>query len=30
MGCIPLHILASRFSDLARCDFVTLDFDLGE
>jgi bifunctional non-homologous end joining protein LigD len=30
LGCIPLHILASRASDLERCDFLTVDFDLGE
>jgi bifunctional non-homologous end joining protein LigD len=29
LGCIPLHILASRFEDPERCDFVTVDFDLG-
>jgi bifunctional non-homologous end joining protein LigD len=29
-GCIPLHVLASRFSSLGRCDFLTVDFDLGE
>jgi len=30
LGVIPLHILAARFSDLERCDFLTIDFDLGE
>jgi bifunctional non-homologous end joining protein LigD len=29
LGCIPLHVLASRFSQLERCDFLTIDFDLG-
>jgi bifunctional non-homologous end joining protein LigD len=29
LGCIPLHILASRAHDLERCDFLTIDFDLG-
>jgi bifunctional non-homologous end joining protein LigD len=29
LGCIPLHVLAARFSDLERCDFLTIDFDLG-
>jgi bifunctional non-homologous end joining protein LigD len=28
LGCIPLHILASRVGSLARCDFLTIDFDL--
>jgi bifunctional non-homologous end joining protein LigD len=30
LGCIPLHILASRAHDLERCDFLTIDFDLGQ
>ncbi len=30
LGCIPLHVLAARFEDLDRCDFITIDFDLGE
>jgi bifunctional non-homologous end joining protein LigD len=30
LGCIPLHILSGRFRDLERCDFLTIDFDLGE
>jgi bifunctional non-homologous end joining protein LigD len=30
LGAIPLHILAGRFSHLDRCDFLTIDFDLGE
>ena len=29
LGCIPLHVLASRFQQLERCDFLTVDFDLG-
>jgi bifunctional non-homologous end joining protein LigD len=29
LACIPLHILASRADDLERCDFLTIDFDLG-
>jgi bifunctional non-homologous end joining protein LigD len=29
-GCIPLHILAGRFADIERCDFLTIDFDLGQ
>lgn len=29
LGCIPLHVLASRFSQLEQCDFLTIDFDLG-
>jgi bifunctional non-homologous end joining protein LigD len=29
LGCIPLHVLASRFSQLDQCDFLTVDFDLG-
>lgn len=29
LGCIPLHILSSRAGDLERCDFLTIDFDLG-
>jgi bifunctional non-homologous end joining protein LigD len=28
LGCIPLHILAARVGSLARCDFLTVDFDL--
>jgi bifunctional non-homologous end joining protein LigD len=28
LGCIPLHILAARVGSLARCDFLTIDFDL--
>jgi bifunctional non-homologous end joining protein LigD len=30
LGVIPLHILAGRFDSLDRCDFLTVDFDLGE
>jgi bifunctional non-homologous end joining protein LigD len=30
LGCIPLHILASRAEDLEHCDFLTVDFDLGD
>lgn len=30
LGCIPLHILAGRFSALDACDFLTIDFDLGQ
>jgi len=30
LGCIPLHVLASRAGDLDSGDFFTLDFDLGE
>ncbi|HKP64654.1 MAG TPA: DNA ligase D [Polyangiales bacterium] len=29
LGCIPLHVLASRFGQLEHCDFLTIDFDLG-
>jgi bifunctional non-homologous end joining protein LigD len=28
LGCIPLHVLASRAPDLARADFLTIDFDV--
>jgi bifunctional non-homologous end joining protein LigD len=28
LGCIPLHVLASRAPDLSRADFLTLDFDV--
>ena len=28
LGCIPLHILASRVQSLDACDFLTIDFDL--
>lgn len=30
LGCIPLHVLASRAPDLESGDFFTLDFDIGE
>jgi bifunctional non-homologous end joining protein LigD len=30
LGCIPLHVLACRESSLGVCDFLTVDFDLGE
>lgn len=30
LGCIPLHILASRAHDLETADFLTIDFDIGE
>ncbi len=30
LGCIPLHVLASRESSPTHCDFITIDFDLGE
>ncbi len=29
LGCIPLHILASRMGALSTADFFTIDFDLG-
>jgi bifunctional non-homologous end joining protein LigD len=29
LGCIPLHILASRMGALSTADFFTVDFDLG-
>ncbi len=29
LGCIPLHVLASRAGSLEECDFITIDFDLG-
>ncbi len=28
LGCIPLHVLASRAPDLTRADFATIDFDV--
>ncbi|MDF2691637.1 MAG: ATP-dependent ligase [Labilithrix sp.] len=28
LGCIPLHVLASRAPDLSRADFATIDFDV--
>ncbi len=30
LGCIPLHVLACREQSLGTCDFLTVDFDLGE
>lgn len=30
LGCIPIHVLAARTPDLSCCDFLTIDFDLGE
>lgn len=30
LGCIPVHILAARIGALSTCDFLTIDFDLGE
>lgn len=30
LGCIPLHVLACRERSLGSCDFLTVDFDLGE
>lgn len=30
LGCIPLHVLACREQSLGTCDFLTIDFDLGE
>ncbi len=29
LGCIPLHVLASRETSPEHCDFLTIDFDLG-
>jgi bifunctional non-homologous end joining protein LigD len=29
LGCIPLHVLASRETSPESCDFLTIDFDLG-
>jgi bifunctional non-homologous end joining protein LigD len=29
LGCIPLHVLASREQNPEHCDFLTIDFDLG-
>jgi len=28
LGCIPLHVIASRVGDLDTCDFLTLDLDV--
>jgi len=30
LGCIPLHVLACQRQALENCDFLTIDFDLGE
>jgi bifunctional non-homologous end joining protein LigD len=30
LGCIPLHVLASRKNTLENCDFLTVDFDIAE
>lgn len=30
LGCIPIHVLAARRQTLEQCDFLTIDFDLGE
>lgn len=30
LGCIPIHVLAARSASLEECDFLTIDFDLGE
>ena len=30
LGCIPLHVLASRKGTREDCDFITIDFDLGQ
>ncbi len=30
LGCIPLHVLACREQSLGTCDFLTVDFDLGD
>jgi bifunctional non-homologous end joining protein LigD len=30
LGCIPLHVLACRERSLGTCDFITIDFDLGD
>ncbi len=30
LGCIPIHVLASRETTPAHCDFLTIDFDLGD
>ncbi|HEY3592727.1 MAG TPA: non-homologous end-joining DNA ligase, partial [Polyangiaceae bacterium] len=29
LGCIPIHILAARTTNMAGCDFLTFDFDIG-
>jgi bifunctional non-homologous end joining protein LigD len=30
LGCIPLHVIAGRETSPSHCDFLTIDFDLGE
>lgn len=30
LGCIPIHVLAARMPDVEFCDFLTIDFDLGD
>jgi bifunctional non-homologous end joining protein LigD len=30
LGCIPLHVLAGREASPTECDFLTIDFDIGE
>lgn len=30
LGCIPLHVLASREHSPTHCDFLTIDFDIGD
>jgi bifunctional non-homologous end joining protein LigD len=30
LGCIPLHVIAARAETLEQCDFLTIDFDVGE
>jgi bifunctional non-homologous end joining protein LigD len=30
LGCIPIHVLGAREPSLTECDFLTVDFDIGE
>lgn len=30
LGCIPIHVLAARMPNVDHCEFLTIDFDLGE
>jgi bifunctional non-homologous end joining protein LigD len=30
LGCIPIHVLAARTPELEYCEFLTIDFDLGD
>lgn len=30
LGCIPIHIVAAREGSMDACDFLTLDFDIGD